>query len=86
MAGPHWADRPDGTFRVRAEFGDGKTSYTTLEHAADALDFIDRDKGLRDLIAGMTFRSHLGTMFTDEGGGISVTAEPGSLAGRLLGL
>lgn len=82
----HWQDRPDGTYRVRAEFGDGTTAYTTLEHAADALDFIDREKGLADLEAGITFRSPLGTMYTDMGGGVPVTAEPGSLAGRILGL
>lgn len=79
-----WRDQPDETNNIRAEFADGTTAYTTVEIAANRLDFIDREKGIRDLLAGTQFRSHMGTMYSVVG--IPVQAEPGSLAGRILGL
>jgi hypothetical protein len=59
-----WTDRPDYTYCVKAEFADGSVSYTTIEHAADRLDFIDRERGVSDLIDGVAFRSHMGTTYT----------------------
>ena len=84
MGNSHWADASDETHVVLAEFGDGTTAWTTIEHAADALAFIDRERGIADLYRGTPFRSAQGTMYRVAG--IPVTAEPGSLAGRILGL
>jgi hypothetical protein len=65
---PDWANDPDVIFCIRVDFASGGTEYTTVSHAADLLDFIDREKGIADLMSGMTFRSHMGSMFRyDEG-------------------
>jgi len=59
----HWHDTPDATYRVHVDFADGTEAWTTIDHAADVLDFIDRDKGIADLEAGLTFRSSMGSWF-----------------------
>jgi len=60
----HWADSPDFTYCIRAEFADGSVAYTTLEHAADLAGFIDRDKGIADMLKAIPFRTSLGTILT----------------------
>ena len=59
-----WAEAPSNSHCVKAEFVDGSVSYTTIEHAADALDFIDRDLGIQALRDGAMLRSHLGTYYS----------------------
>ena len=59
----HWHDAPDATYCVHVDFGNGEEAWTTIEHAADVLDFIDRDKGIADLKAGMRFRSSMGSVY-----------------------
>jgi hypothetical protein len=61
-----WKDAPDDQYRVRVDFQDGTTAYTTVEMAADRLDFIDREKGIADLLAGTPFRSHMGSLYQVE--------------------
>lgn len=60
---PNWRDDPDEDYCVRVEFGDGDVAYTTIEKAADRLDFIDRELGIQDLKAGSRLRSHLGSIY-----------------------
>ena len=62
-AKPRWLDEPTEFYCIKAEFADGNVAYTTVELAADRLDFIDRDKGIADLLDGLTFRSHMGTTY-----------------------
>ena len=58
-----WRDERDDEYTVRVDFPDGTVAYTTIELAADRLEFIDRDKGIADLKAGTVFRSGMGSMY-----------------------
>lgn len=58
----HWADKWSEEYPIHAKFANGGEAYTTVEHAADLLDFIDRDKGVADLLGGTEFRTHMGTI------------------------
>ena len=60
----NWSDKKDATYNVRATFATGDFQFTTLEHAADLADFIDREKGIADLLAGVPIRTKLGTVLT----------------------
>ena len=68
---PRWLNEPTEIYCIKAEFADGqsgtwatgKSAYTTVEFAADRLEFIDRDKGIGDLLDGMKFQSHMGTTY-----------------------
>lgn len=60
---PRWLNEPTEFYCIKAEFADGESAYTTVEFAADRLDFIDRDKGIGDLLDGMKFQSHMGTTY-----------------------
>lgn len=63
MADARWLDEPTDFYCIKAEFPDGTTAYTTVEMAADRLEFIDRDKGIGDLLDGLKFQSHMGTVY-----------------------